>query len=292
MARKLHKKEEQLSVRRKRRKTNMHHEDGEGWAVSYSDMLMVLMSFFIIFFNLDDSPPSHLTGLIEVLRDDSLSFEMKNDVDKVKSEGYVKKGTDSGRGIAAVNKNAEVRGGELGKKLSTFFNPTTKKGESDYPPYKGNGHAGTMPKGIQGGVTYSRIKPKKQKVGKWGSILEKNDNKSEYKGGIVIDFQDNLYRLGGYQLDQKSQKEIQRILKMILPYKDGLNVVFIGHSDSVPLKSAKKTIDSNMILSTMRAAKAVEYAVDNGFDPLWVSSQGLAQNTRNTRSLSIRIMER
>lgn len=40
------------------RKTNLElkHGDGHGWAVSYADMLMVLLSFFVLFFSLDDNP--------------------------------------------------------------------------------------------------------------------------------------------------------------------------------------------------------------------------------------------
>lgn len=46
-----------LAELRVTRKTNVHlaHSDGHGWAVSYADMLMVLLSFFVLFFSLDDS---------------------------------------------------------------------------------------------------------------------------------------------------------------------------------------------------------------------------------------------
>jgi flagellar motor protein MotB len=43
------------------RKSNVHlaHGDGHGWAVSYADMLMVLLSFFVLFFSLDDNPAGY-----------------------------------------------------------------------------------------------------------------------------------------------------------------------------------------------------------------------------------------
>ena len=41
------------------RKTNVHVQShgGEGWAISYADMLMVLLSFFVMFFSLKDEHP-------------------------------------------------------------------------------------------------------------------------------------------------------------------------------------------------------------------------------------------
>jgi len=38
--------------------TEVGHKDGHGWAVSYADLLMVLLSFFIIFFSLEESSES------------------------------------------------------------------------------------------------------------------------------------------------------------------------------------------------------------------------------------------
>lgn len=42
-----------------RKKVNTHYEVSEGWAVSYSDLLMVLMSFFILYFNIDGKKSDH-----------------------------------------------------------------------------------------------------------------------------------------------------------------------------------------------------------------------------------------
>lgn len=57
------------------RKSNLHlaHGDGHGWAVSYADMLMVLLSFFVLFFSLDDNPK----GAREQLRMISMAMNGK-----------------------------------------------------------------------------------------------------------------------------------------------------------------------------------------------------------------------
>lgn len=88
------------------------------------------------------------------------------------------------------------------------------------------------------------------------------------------------------------KKKLEKLFKVLKPYQDYINVVFVRHTDQVPIKNKFGIIDSNLTLSHLRAAKAVEFAINSGFNPMWVSSQGLSKFTRNTRSLSVRIMER
>lgn len=51
------------------RKTTMKVEggDGHGWAVSYADLLMVLLSFFVIFFSLEEEDPSNSHNQLRVI---------------------------------------------------------------------------------------------------------------------------------------------------------------------------------------------------------------------------------
>lgn len=53
------KPQRKLEELRVTRKSNQHlqHGGGEGWAISYADMLMVLLSFFVMFFSLKDESP-------------------------------------------------------------------------------------------------------------------------------------------------------------------------------------------------------------------------------------------
>ena len=108
----------------------------------------------------------------------------------------------------------------------------------------------------------------------------------------AIDCPDNIYRNGKYNISDTHKKQLVELFEAIKPYQEHINLVFIGHTDQTPIKSKFGVIESNLILSHLRAAKAVEFAIEKGFDPMWVSSQGLSEYTRNTRSLSVRIMER
>ncbi len=42
---------------------DLKHSEGHGWAVSYADLLMVLLSFFVLFFSLDDNPKGAMAQL-------------------------------------------------------------------------------------------------------------------------------------------------------------------------------------------------------------------------------------
>lgn len=68
-------------VRIEHKKAQLSAEDSASWAVSYSDMLMVLMSFFIIFFSYDESKRSTILS--------ELSTEMNGKVAKVSAKSPV-----------------------------------------------------------------------------------------------------------------------------------------------------------------------------------------------------------
>lgn len=56
------------------RRTNhdVAHADGHGWAVSYADLLMVLLSFFVIYFNMNENTSESVQNQLQ-----RLSMEMK-----------------------------------------------------------------------------------------------------------------------------------------------------------------------------------------------------------------------
>lgn len=252
----------QVKSRRKSHHSKLHEGEGESWAVSYSDLLMVLMSFFIIFYNTDQS-----TGKGEV-------------------ESLVKK-----LNLAGITLDKE-----------SFKDANSKvAGESEYlipgfPHSKSNKkrktHRSISSTPELEGMKITQLKPNQiLPKGKWNQLL-KNADEKKYKGGILIDLSDNIYSMGGFDITKETKRSLDALFDILKQHQDNINMVFIGHTDSIPVKDKRAVVDNNIILSHMRAAKAVEYAISSGFDPMWVSSQGLSEYTRNTRSLSIRIMER
>ena len=197
-----------------RSKTTIYENpDQHLWAISYADLLMVLMSFFIIYFQVREAPapPKPIVAVVKPIE--------------------VPKPVETVRPIDVVSHKLEIDGIVIQKDA----------------------------------VTKS----------------------------ILIPLPDNLFEKGQFSVSGRVKTELERVLKVIRPIADDLVVTIIGHTDEIPVAHLAKVIDSNLILSNLRAAKAVEFAVrEADFDPKWVSSEGVGEHGRATRSLTLRIMER
>lgn len=236
----------------------LHIENAEGWAVSYSDLLMVLMSFFIIYFQINDKQSLQEESFHKVVLELSKIASVK----------------DISRAPATTYGDHNV----LSKKLILSFNMDEK------------------PTPIPINVTSSSdstISAMKSSFTKENDPTKRSNSQPGTSLEINIDLPLNIYQIGSFELNQKAKSELDRIFNLIRPHKDTLNMVFVGHTDQIRFDDkAKNIINSNLILSSMRAAKAVEYALKEGFGENMVFVQGLNDHPRNTRSLSLRLVER
>lgn len=199
-----------------------HYEVSEGWAVSYSDLLMVLMSFFIIYFNLNTEK--------ENVKIEQLAFKLINNEILQKQN-------------VTISTNRKIANNDLVEGL----NPLFKEG--------------------------------------------KGEQKQVYKE-FLIDLPPNIYEVGKYDLSHSVTSKLEKVFDVIREHKKDVDVYFIGHTDVLKFKKNKDVINSNLVLSSMRAVKAVEYAIKKGFDENQVFVQGLKGQPRNTRSLSLRLVSR
>lgn len=264
--------EDMYIIREKKAQKNEHHEN-ESWAVSYSDLLMVLMSFFIVFFNMDDTPTDDgLNQLIYKFHNHTNLKEINPTTNElITKEDMPKKNIRIGKNFSSLNEMFdESKDKRAPSSLDKNVNGNFKKLSQD-----------EMNKLRKENATFFVIN--NENVGA--------ESKKATKG-LLVDFSSDLYRVGEYELNEKSKKEIKTILENIDPKNSKFNLVFIGHSDTIPISGHRAVIDSNLILSSLRAAKAVEFAINLGYDPVWVSAQGVGEYTRNTRSLSLRVIER
>jgi flagellar motor protein MotB len=199
------------------------------WAISYSDLLMVLMTFFILFFKFG-SLMTKVSPLDGVLR-------------KLKQNGGYAAGS---RGIASEN---------------------------------------------AGGLNSAVPLPIQAVAGRF------SDGKLNFKvigkgRELLVDFPDNFYPLGQYVISDLQKIELLKTLELLLPFKETVSLTFIGHTDDLPLTRSNQIINSNLVLSNLRASRAAEFALLQGFDPSWVSTRGVGQYQRRQRSLSLLVSER
>lgn len=194
------------------------------WAVSYSDFLMALLSFFILFFSVDSNQRSKLIMQI--------ASEIKGDPS---STGLKDPGSVTGQGY----------------------------GEAQY---------GRMPTSLKKALSEYEIQV------------------DENQESLVINLPNDFYAPGQYKISENSKNKVDVILNLLLPYQKSIKLYFEGHADSTPLIHSKNNvIVDNFVLSSLRASSFLELARIKGFNEKHLFIQAASSNTRNSRSLSIRI---
>ncbi len=232
------------------------------WAISYADMLMVLMSFFVIYFSMDQAARKTVF--------DEIVVSLERDVKAEKLEG----GSGSSES-GTPGSNQERTPTSKAVAQNQAYNPLfEEKKETD----------------LSGPITF-------QAVEKVESFISPKSQAKVVKNGydqLVIHFPDNIYMNRGYLLPEESKQELSKLLDALKPFEQQIHLTFIGHADSRPIRiHPGDLIDSNLILSNLRATKAAEHAIRvAGFDPNAISTGGFGEFGRGTRSFSIRITER
>ncbi|MGK5085342.1 hypothetical protein WDW37_18810 [Bdellovibrionota bacterium FG-1] len=208
------------------------------WAISYSDLLMVLMSFFVIYFEMRDNVDV-MSSLAQKARPTAVTAP------KEKIQEPIQEEVDE----EVVERNL------LAIKMQAFDSLALKIQDPSLS------------------VSRDSVEP-----------------------GVYVNFKNNFYREGSYDLNKAARASVLRILMLVHPQRNEIELTFIGHSDAVPISHKTirdtKVLDSNFVLSSLRATKAMEFAMSNGFDPRFISAQGSGEYARSTRSLSVRISAR
>ncbi len=200
-------------------------ENSHLWAVSYSDFLMALLSFFILFYASDPS----------------------------------------GKKTLILN-------------LASQFSTTKGTSDRGWGGKSGDGDANTstrMPATL-------------------ANAFQDLNIKTEVNNEIFIaNFADNFFKPGQHIIDPHQKKQILTFLERIKPFQDKVDLYFEGHTDDKPLTVHKNDIiRDNFVLSSLRASSALLVAKQMGFDEKNLYIQADSSNTRNSRSLSIRIEPR
>lgn len=222
----LRKKPRKLRVERMQRsETGIHAE--ESWAVSYADMLMVLLAFFVVFFSIDNK--SEKDDLIDLLSGKKAPV---GDADKP--------GQASLHQIRVGEKVGDVLQGLEG--LRSFVSR------------------------LPGFETETRVEGRK----------------------LILHFPANIYASGKYVLTGEALRNLDEVIGRLIPHQDGVDVSFVGHTDETQVRISRgRTLASNFDLSSLRASRALQRAIEMGIRPATLSAQGGAEFSRNTRSLTI-----
>lgn len=205
------------------------HEDENShlWAVSYSDFLMALLSFFILFFSMDQNKRQNIIMTL------TQEFAQKNGSSEIKNVA----------GFAGLS---------------------------------GHGDAQTAPQ---------------RAPNSFYEALKEMDVKTELdKESLVINFPNDLFGPGQYNFSKVQAEQLTKVLAVLKNHNGQMNLYFEGHTDDSPLKIHKNEIlVDNYVLSSLRASSALRLAQNMGFTEKNLFIQAASSNTRNSRSLSLRI---
>jgi flagellar motor protein MotB len=250
-------KQDSEYISRRKKRDISFHESNESWAVSYSDFLMVLLSFFVIYFNIEDSTSSNeLQKLVLELskNSDYKIVEHKSDLQTESSDKVVVHLNLNSTDLKIDSRSSQ----KIDRKIASVDDDVVTAFQS-------------------------------------GFVSKNNEKQSGAKSRmeVLIDLPPDVYQVGKFDVNENVKVELDKILSLIKNSKDYVNLIVIGQTDSINFAEKNKSIiNNNLILSSMRAAKAVEYAIQSGFDESRVFVQGLNHQPRNTRSLTIKLVER
>lgn len=205
---------------------HLEESDAHLWAVSYSDLLMVLMSFFVIYFSFDDS---NTAGILQIAR------SMKNETAvAASSQDAAQKNTGAGQVHISAGSSSLFQ-----KQLAALNVKLEKPGSS-----------------------------------------------------LLLNFEPDIFESGEFKLSETTEQRISEIVDILKPYQNEIEVVVIGHSDSITLRPRNGYLTDNFDLSSLRALRALQYFVKLGFPVEQISAQGAGDNARNSRTLSLKVQLR
>lgn len=244
-------------------------EGGELWAVSYADFLMVLLSFFVIFYSSDKNNQSVLERVVAFSLNEkgSSSGPLKGEEQpNLKKRIYAP--TESEFGSESTT---------IGKQFTDVLHREQSKGDNKNRLPSSTHHAGQ-----ESGV------PLVNQLQAIGVGVEFRDKAQK----VVIHLPDDIYWSGQTLLKPKAQKSYEEVLEKLRPFKDHISLTLLGHTDDQPVvRSRSELLSNNFDLSSLRATKAVQTAVRFGFPPTHLAAKGAAEFERPTRSLSIIVEE-
>ena len=225
------------------RKQKQKKENSERWLLTYSDMITLLMIFFIIMFAMSNVNQVKYEQLAE-----SLSGSM-------------------GEGASIFSGSAGVIPGDGGNNVIDIGRPDGNgSGSNDQEPSgTSDGEATPTPTSAASGSLETE-KDMEELQGDINQVLEDMDvgmNAGTHmiEKGLTVTFTNDIFFDSGKDVLKDEMKEGLSKIARLLNRVDN-KIIIEGHTDNIPLSDTNK-YTSNWQLSAARAANVVEYLVDH-----------------------------
>ena len=196
--------------------TELNHTGGHGWAVSYADLLMVLLSFFVMYFSFAEEDPNTVDNQLR-----RIALSMKGlDQEQIKA-------TLNAKEIAEMSSLADAM------KLA----------------------------GVK--------------------VTQKEDH-------LVLELQQE-FKSGDYRLSKDLTEQMDAVLTSLVPFHNKVNITIIGHADQRVMIPRNEFLQDNFDLSSIRALRALKYAMSKGYPERFASARAASYFDRDARSLSVEV---
>jgi len=204
-----------LRVTRKS-KVEVAHGDGHGWAVSYADLLMVLLSFFVMYFSFAEENPNTVDNQLR-----RIALSMKGMSEEQISTKIKAKDSAEMSSLADAMKLAGVK------------------------------------------------------------VTQREDY-------LVLELQEE-FRSGDYRLSRELTNQMDAVLAALVPFQNKIDITIIGHADQRAMVPRNEFLQDNFDLSSIRALRALKYAIGKGYPERFASARAASYFDRDARSISVEV---
>ena len=234
-------------MKRIKREKKQTHIDTEGsWAISYGDMITLLLGFFILFFSLDpaDKKESKISQSLLVTMQ-SLDKEAAKQAAREsaqngygqqngKRDGQAEGGYAEGK-ASGGNSKGQIQGGKSEGESSGGLSDLSGKGQLS---------AKKIDEGLKANSNIFVIKSLKAEVQKEGEKL-------------VINFPgESFFSQGSTDINKRGIELLNKFASIYTPYSGKTRLNIIGYSDPKPVTSKYRRYKDNLELSVLRAVAA------------------------------------
>jgi chemotaxis protein MotB len=250
-----------MLLKRKQRRTAKHSEGS--WAVSYVDMLTLLLCFFIIFYNNNQHGEENLLQKI--------AFDLSGKT--AKGDGT---GTGTGNGTGGIGNTIGTKAGGTGN---------TGAGNGTGTDF-GVNLWGKATSGATGNVM---VTPEDLALLELIKAKLKTELPADIKTGersLEINFDGiSFFEAGKTKLLPTAQVQVEKVINLLSKYKDVVRVTVQGHTDPSKLSAKRQNFSDNWELSVLRATSVLKLFVKNGYSQELLSAEGFA-DTRLNRNVA------
>jgi chemotaxis protein MotB len=241
----------------RKREQEAEKENGERWLLTYSDLITLLMIFFVVMYSMSKVDAQKFQAVAQSLSK-ALGGGTPSKISLATNPtgpSLIASGTPSS--------TTTVPGSGTNPNNTTFVNPP--KGQKAANPGQGNVNADTM--GIEA------IKAKLDKFAADNGIKAQLVSSIEERG-LVVSIQDTLlFDSGSADITPRAKAILDKVATVLASTPNQIRVE--GHTDNLPIHTAQ--FPNNWVLSVIRATNVVEILQNDGIPPGQLSATGYGQ---------------